>query len=121
MTTVEQLPEILPAQDGLRALLAANRSIVEELSLPAVLRRVVAAAQTVAGARYAALGVIGPDGLLEQFVHTGMTGGDGRADRRPAPGRGILGALIETPVPIRRDEHRRRPALVRVPGRAIRR
>ena len=61
-----------PAQDGLRALLAANRSIVEDLSLPAVLRRVVAAAQVVASARYAALGVIGPDGLLEQFVHTGM-------------------------------------------------
>jgi GAF domain-containing protein len=56
----------------LRALLAANRSIVGELSLPAVLRRIVEAAREISNARYAALGVIGPDGLLEQFVHSGM-------------------------------------------------
>jgi signal transduction histidine kinase len=91
-----------PAQDGLRALLAANRSIVEELSLPAVLRRVVAAAQAVAGARYAALGVIGPDGLLEQFVHTGMTTEEVDQIGDLPRGEGILGALIRTPVAIRR-------------------
>jgi signal transduction histidine kinase len=101
--TVGRTAEIPPAPDGLRALLAANRSIVEELSLPAVLRRVVAAAQTVAGARYAALGVIGPDGLLEEFVHTGMTSEQvGQIGDLPR-GRGILGALIESPVSIRRD------------------
>lgn len=91
-----------PAQDGLRALLAANRSIVEELDLPAVLRRVVAAAQAVAGARYAALGVIGPDGLLEEFVHTGMTADEVEQIGELPRGRGILGALIRTPVAIRR-------------------
>ena len=101
--TVGRTAEIPPVPDGLRALLAANRSIVEELSLPAVLRRVVAAAQTVAGARYAALGVIGPDGLLEEFVHTGMTSEQvGQIGDLPR-GRGILGALIESPVSIRRD------------------
>jgi signal transduction histidine kinase len=35
-----------------------------------VLHRVVEAAQTVGGARHASLAVIGPDGLLEEFVHT---------------------------------------------------
>jgi signal transduction histidine kinase len=95
--------EVLTGHDGLRALLTANRSIVEELSLPEVLRRVVAAAQTVAGARYAALGVIGPDGLLEEFVHTGMTADEVMQIGDLPRGRGILGALIETPVAIRRD------------------
>jgi len=99
---VDRAAEILTAQDGLRALLAANRSIVEELSLPAVLRRVVAAAQAVAGARYAALGVIGPDGLLEEFVHTGMTEDEVEQIGDLPRGKGILGALIRTPVAIRR-------------------
>lgn len=91
-----------PTQDGLRALLAANRSIVEELALPAVLRRVVAAAQVVAGARYAALGVIGPDGRLEEFVHTGMSPETVAQIGELPQGLGILGALIETPVAARR-------------------
>ena len=97
-----RVEEILTAPDRLRALLAANRSIVEELSLPAVLRRVVTVAQTVAGARYAALGVIGPDGLLEAFVHTGMTPEEVARIGDLPRGRGILGALIATPEAIRR-------------------
>jgi two-component system, NarL family, sensor histidine kinase DevS len=96
--------QVLVRHDGLRALLTASRSIVEELSLPAVLRRVVAAAQTVAGARYAALGVIGPDGLLEEFVHTDMTADEVARIGDLLRGQGILGALIETPVAIRRTD-----------------
>jgi len=90
-----------PAQDGLRALLAANRSIVEELSLPAVLRRVVLAARAVAGARYAAFGVTGPDGQLEELVHTGMSE-ETAADIGDLPRGDLLGALVERPVAVRR-------------------
>jgi two-component system, NarL family, sensor histidine kinase DevS len=100
---VDRAEQILTAQDGLRALLTANRSIVGELDLAAVLRRVVAAAQAVAGARYAALGVIGPDGLLEEFVHTGMTPETVAQIGDLPRGRGLLGALIDTPVAIRRS------------------
>ncbi|HEU4547649.1 MAG TPA: hypothetical protein VFR88_15265, partial [Microlunatus sp.] len=64
--------EIVGVQERLRQLLSANRSIVAELALPAVLRRIVEAARELAGARYAALGVIGVDGSLEQFIHVGM-------------------------------------------------
>jgi hypothetical protein len=52
--------------------LEANRTIVSELSLPAVLRQIVESARQTAGARYATLGVIGSDGLLEEFIHVGM-------------------------------------------------
>ncbi len=65
-------PEVPVPDDRLRTLLRANRSIVGELSLSGVLQRIVEAAQEVSGARYAALGVIGPDGLHEQFVQVGV-------------------------------------------------
>ena len=88
-------------EDRLRSLLAANRSVVAELALPAVLRRIVEAARQVAGARYAALGVIGVDGLLEQFVHSGMDAETVERIGALPTGRGVLGAVIEDAQPIR--------------------
>jgi len=98
---VDQAGLIMTAQQRLRRLLIANRSIVQELSLPAVLRRIVDTAKEVSGARYAALGVIGADGTLEQFLHAGMTEEVVRAIGELPKGRGVLGALIEDPKPIR--------------------
>ena len=89
------------AADRLRGLVEANRSVVSELALPAVLRRIVEAARAVAGARYAALGVIGIDGRLEQFVHSGMDAETVERIGHLPTGRGVLGALIEEPEPIR--------------------
>jgi signal transduction histidine kinase len=98
---VDQASMVMNAQDRLRRLLHANRSIVQELSLPAVLHRIVETARDVAGARYAALGVIGADGLLEQFLHVGLDDDSVRAIGELPKGRGVLGALIEDPEPIR--------------------
>lgn len=97
----ERASDLMGTQERLRSLLQANRSIVSELSLPGVLRRIVEAAHDVAAARYAALGVIGPDGLLEQFITVGMDDETvGAIGERPK-GRGLLGALIDDPQPIR--------------------
>src|ERR1700722_3445303 len=72
-----------------------------ELTLPVVLRQIVGAARDLLGARYAALGVLGRDGELEQFVHAGMDD-DLVAKIGELPrGRGILGLLISDPAPIR--------------------
>jgi signal transduction histidine kinase len=98
---VDQASVIMNAQDRLRRLLHANRSIVQELSLPAVLHRIVDTARDVAGARYAALGVIGADGLLEEFLHVGLDDDAVQAIGELPKGRGVLGALIEDPKPIR--------------------
>jgi signal transduction histidine kinase len=98
---VDQASVIMNAQERLRRLLNANRSIVQELSLPAVLHRIVETARDVAGARYAALGVIGADGLLEQFLHVGLDDDAVREIGELPKGRGVLGALIEDPKPIR--------------------
>jgi signal transduction histidine kinase len=98
---VDQASVIMNAQERLRRLLNANRSIVQELSLPAVLHRIVDTARDVAGARYAALGVIGADGLLEQFLHVGLDENAVEAIGGLPKGRGVLGALREDPKPIR--------------------
>jgi signal transduction histidine kinase len=98
---VDQAELIMTAQQRLRRLLIANRSIVQELSLPAVLRRIVDTARDVSGAGYAALGVIGSDGTLEQFLHVGMDEEVVRGIDELPKGRGVLGALIEDPKPIR--------------------
>ena len=98
---IDRASEIITSQERVRTLLSANRSIVGELSLPVVLRRVVEAARAVAGARYAALAVIGPDGVLEQFVHAGMDAATVAAIGQLPKNRGVLGALIKDQAPIR--------------------
>jgi two-component system, NarL family, sensor histidine kinase DevS len=98
---VDQASQVLSAQYRLERLLDANRTIVSELSLPAVLRQIVQSARETAGAQYAALGVIGSDGLLEELIHAGMDDATVAAIGDLPKGRGLLGALIEHPVPIR--------------------
>ena len=98
---VDRASNMQAAQGRLRGLLRANALVAGDLSLPVVLRQIVVAARDLVGARYAALGVLGRDGELEQFVHAGM-GKElvGRIGALPR-GRGILGLLTSEPVPIR--------------------
>jgi signal transduction histidine kinase len=99
---VDRAGDVLAAQGRLRGLLRANALVAGELSLPVVLRQIVGAARDLLGARYAALGVIGHDGELEQFVHAGMDDDDLVAAIGELPrGRGVLGLLISQPAPIR--------------------
>ena len=93
--------ETVGAQERLRKLLSAHRAVVGELDLPRVLRRIVETARELAGARFAALGVIGADGALEQFVHAGLDPATVTAIGELPKGRGLLGALIHEPRPIR--------------------
>lgn len=97
---VERASEIMTSQQRVRALLVANQSIVGDLALPVVLRRIVEAAATVAGAQYAALGVIGPEGTLGRFVHTGMDAETVRALSDLPRGRGVLEAMTAQLDPI---------------------
>ena len=86
----------------LRALFAAGLAVTSELSLDALLNRLVDAAAELTGARYAALGVIDADGVeLEQFITHGIDD-DLRAEIGELPrGRGILGVLIREARPLR--------------------
>lgn len=101
---VDRAQETLRTQERLRGLLQANQSIVGDLDLPVVLRRIVEAARDLVGAQYAALGVIAPDGSgLEEFVHTGMADADVDVIGHLPQGKGLLGALIDDPYAIRLD------------------
>src|SRR3954449_2209579 len=86
----------------LRALFAAGLAVTSELSLDAVLNRLVEVAAELTSARYAALGVIDANGSeLEQFITHGIDD-DLRAEIGDLPhGRGILGVLIRDAKPLR--------------------
>ncbi|RFA08087.1 hypothetical protein B7R54_01805 [Subtercola boreus] len=97
------MPHNMTTESRLRALLIANRAVVEQLDLPTVLRRIVEAAVELVGAQYGALGVIAPSGGLDQFIHVGMTPDEVSTIGHLPEGKGLLGAVIDTPDPIRLD------------------
>ncbi len=65
-----------------------------ELNLDAALRRIVELARELVGARYAALGIVGADGLLSDFITTGISDAEQEAIGPLPRGHGILGVLI---------------------------
>lgn len=98
---VERAHEVMATQGRLRGLLRASQMVTRDLTLPAVLRRIAEAARELVGARYAALGVISPTGGLAEFVHSGMPEDAVARIGHLPEGKGLLGALIEDPRPIR--------------------
>src|SRR5919109_2555598 len=81
--------------DRMRALLQAGVALTAELSLDALLQRLVETAAELTQARYAAMGVIDPSGTeLERFVTTGIDPQTHAAIGDLPRGRGILGVLI---------------------------
>ncbi|MDQ0386708.1 signal transduction histidine kinase [Streptomyces sp. DSM 42143] len=84
-------------------LLDAMRSVGSGLELHSTLNRICETAADLANARYAAIGVVDEDGYgLAEFVHHGV---DGPTARRighlPDGHKGLLGALVRDPEPIR--------------------
>jgi GAF domain-containing protein len=98
---VERAQEVMGTQGRLRGLLHASQMVTGDLDLPTLLRRIVEAARELLGARYAALGVIGSDGQLAEFVHVGMDDETVARVGRLPEGKGLLGAVVEDPRPIR--------------------
>jgi two-component system, NarL family, sensor histidine kinase DevS len=93
---------VSPQEVRLRALLDAGVAISSELSLEALLQRLVEKAVELTGARFGALGVIDRSGSgLERFVTTGIDEETYAAIGDPPRGRGILGALITDAKPLR--------------------
>ena len=102
---IERAGDVKDAQWRLRGLLQANRSIVADLDLSTVLRRIVESAVTLAHAQYGALGVVSPEGMgLDQFIHVGMDAPTVTSIGHLPEGKGLLGLLIEQPLAIRLDD-----------------
>lgn len=92
-------------EDAVRArfdrLVASLASVASGVSLPRVIQHVVESAGALVEARYGALGVIGDDGGLSDFVTTGASPDTIAAIEDLPEGRGILGRLIVDPTPLR--------------------
>ncbi|MEY4136749.1 MAG: hypothetical protein RL205_877 [Actinomycetota bacterium] len=97
-------------------LFSAVVAVAAGLELGATLRRIVQAAADLVDAEYGALGVLGPQGTVSEFVHVGIdTETAARIGPLPA-GKGILGLLIEHPAPIRIEDLMQHPAAAGFPA-----
>jgi signal transduction histidine kinase len=103
------------SKDRTELLIEAGMTLASELSLPHVLQRIAELAAELTGAKYTALGVIGPDGGILEFVTVGVTA-EQRAHIGSLPvGRGILGLLITEARTIRIPDISKDPASVGFP------
>jgi signal transduction histidine kinase len=96
-----RLAAVLTTRDRVHGLLEAIVSIGGDLDLETVLRSIVEAATALVDARYGALGVIGEQDRLTQFITAGVTQEQIDALEHWPHGLGILGLLIKDPRPIR--------------------
>jgi signal transduction histidine kinase len=97
-------------QASLEQLLEAGTLLTSQLSLEGVLQRVVEIAARVIGAKYAAIGVLAPDGrLLESFTTYGISDEDRARIGPPPRGHGILGLVVREARSIRLPDLGRHP------------
>lgn len=90
--------------------------ITSDLSLHTMLEHIARAACEMVDARYAALGVIGRDGALSDFVHCGVDEATARRIGHLPEGRGLLGTLISDPRPLRLEDLHAHPDSVGFPA-----
>ncbi|GAB7029028.1 two-component system sensor histidine kinase [Streptomyces platensis subsp. malvinus] len=91
-------------------LLEAVMSVGGGLELSQVLRRLVEVAVVLVDAEYGALGVIGEDTRISQFLTVGIPDAQAEAIGHFPEGHGILGELIRHPAPLRLTEIGDHPA-----------
>jgi signal transduction histidine kinase len=96
-------------RDELRQVSAAVLAVTARLSVRDVLQTIVASARRVLDARYAALGVPGPDDEFAQFVTDGISDEQWRAIGPLPRQHGILGAMLHDPNPVRLADVRSHP------------
>lgn len=99
------------AEDRAQLLVRLAGSVLSDLDLEGVLRRLLDAATELTQARYAAVGVL--DDSRRQVARFLTTGLDEETIRRIGPlptGRGVLGVLIADPAPLRLENVSAHPA-----------
>jgi signal transduction histidine kinase len=96
-----RLQTVLATRDRVYTLLEAVVAVGTNLDQEAVLKQIVGAAITLVRARYGALGIIGEGGRLVEFAAVGLADDQIAAIHHWPEGRGLLGALITDPRPLR--------------------
>jgi signal transduction histidine kinase len=106
---LDRVGEVVDSRERLRALLDAVVGIARDLDLHSTLVRITEAACRLVAARYGALGVIGPDRRLAEFITFGITPEQHAAIGALPTGKGVLGLLIADPRPVRMPDITRHP------------
>jgi two-component system sensor histidine kinase DevS len=88
-------------QERLIALHRASLELVKDVSLDHLLERIARVACEQSDARYAALGVLDEEGKLVKFITVGMTDEEIKRMAHPPVGKGLIGELMNTEVPLR--------------------
>ena len=88
-------------QERLIALHKASLELVKDVSLDRLLERIAAVACEQADAHYAALGVLDENGKLVKFISVGMEEEEIKRMAHPPVGKGLIGELMNTEVPLR--------------------
>ncbi|MGA8114773.1 MAG: GAF domain-containing sensor histidine kinase [Actinocatenispora sp.] len=98
---LDRVGDVMASRERLRSLLDAVVRIGTDLDLHSTLQRIVRSACDLVGARYGALGVIGPQRTLIDFITHGMSNTQRTRIGDLPRGHGVLGLLIDEPHGIR--------------------
>jgi signal transduction histidine kinase len=96
-----RLETVLATRDRVHALLEAVVLVGSDLDLETVLHRIVETATTLVDAGYGALGMVGRESELIQFIPVGLSEEEIAAIEHWPHGLGLLGLLIKQPQPLR--------------------
>ncbi|MFC3349239.1 GAF domain-containing protein [Streptomyces echinoruber] len=111
----EHVERVRGSRDRMQTLLDAVVAIGGNLDLEELLRHIVQSAADLVDAEYGALGVLGEEGRIRQFITAGL---DEETIARIGPypeGHGILGLLIREPRPLRLEDLGAHPESVGFP------
>ncbi|MEV0146059.1 MULTISPECIES: GAF domain-containing sensor histidine kinase [unclassified Nonomuraea] len=96
-----RLDAVLSTRDRVHTLLEAVVSVGSDLDLETVLRRIVETATNLVDASYGALGIVGEQSTLLQFIPVGLTEEEIAKIEHWPHGLGLLGLLIKDARPLR--------------------
>jgi two-component system, NarL family, sensor histidine kinase DevS len=96
-----RLEAVLATRDRANALFEAVAAVGANLDIEVALRDILEAAVRLVDAKYGAMGVIGESGRLAEFIPIGVTEEEISRIHHWPEGRGLLGALITDPKPMR--------------------
>ena len=88
-------------EERLAALHQASLELVQDISVDSLLKRIARIACDQVNATYAAIGVQGEDGQIDQFITVGMPDGDVARMSHPPIGLGLIGAIAKSEHPLR--------------------
>ncbi|MFH8983440.1 GAF domain-containing protein [Streptomyces varsoviensis] len=112
----EHVERVRRGQDRMQTLLDAVVTIGSDLDLKDLLRRIVGPAVDLIDAEYGALGVLGEEGTIRQFITVGMDQETIERIGHYPEGHGILDLLIREPHPLRLENLGEHPESVGFPS-----